>query len=137
MCLRLSVSSCKGPSMHQISETAGTESNIQPLDAGDGADRRRYRRYPVLESGLIYTSDGCIDCQVVDLSASVVRVRPVGKLTEQDGTCRFLLGRLGAFEAEVCWEGKDSIGIQFGDAPETVAKRYSDLLPGDCLAAVA
>lgn len=101
----------------------------------DGQDRRRYRRYPILESGLIYTDDGCIDCQVVDLSANGVRVRPVGKLKDDPGVCRFLLGRLGAFEAEVCWEGPDSIGIRFGDKPETVAQRFSDLLPEDCLAA--
>ena len=120
--------------MQESFEPSETQSNVLPLDAGDGADRRQYRRYPILESGLIYTADGCIDCQVVDLSASGVRVRPVGKLKEQQGTCRFLLGRLGAFEAEVCWEGRDSIGIRFGDEPETVAQRYSDLLPPDCLA---
>lgn len=106
----------------------------RPLKA-DGADRRRYRRYPILESGLIYTDTGCIDCQVVDLSANGVRVRPVGKLESDPGVCRFLLGRLGAFEAEVCWEGDDSIGIRFGDEPAAVAQRFSDLLPEDCLAA--
>jgi hypothetical protein len=121
--------------MQECFEPSVTQSNVLPLDAGDGADRRQYRRYPILESGLIYTADGCIDCQIVDLSASGVRVRPVRKLKEQQGTCRFLLGRLGAFEAEVCWEGKDSIGIRFGDEPETVAQRYSNLLPPDCLAA--
>lgn len=100
-----------------------------------GAERRRFRRYPVLESGLIFTREGCLDCQVVDVSANGVRVRPVGKLSDRPGTCRFLLGRMGAFEAEVCWEGPDSIGIRFGDAPEAVAKRYKELLPADCLAA--
>ena len=115
--------------------SAQSNSNVQSLETGDGADRRRYRRYPILESGLIYTNDGCIDCQVVNLSASGVRVRSGGKIKEQQGACCFLLGRLGAFEAEVCWEGKDSIGIRFGDEPETVAQRYSDLLPPDCLAA--
>jgi hypothetical protein len=106
-------------------------SNVLDLDH----ERRRYRRYSILESGLIYTKDRCLDCQVIDVSANGVRIRPVGKVKASDGQLRFLLGRLGMFEAEVCWEGSDSIGIRFEDAPEAVAERYEAVLPEDCLVA--
>ena len=61
-------------------------------------------------------------------------MRPVGKLKEQNGTCRLLLGRLGADDAEVFWEGNARIGIRFGDELATVARCYSDLVPADFLA---
>jgi hypothetical protein len=92
-------------------------SNILDLDH----ERRRYPRYSILESGLIYTKDRCLDCQVIDVSANGVRIRPVGKVEASDGQLRFLLGRLGMFDAEVCWEGVDFIGIRFEDAPKAVA----------------
>ncbi len=101
------------------------------------AERRRYRRYPILESGLIYTKDACLDCQVIDVSANGVRARPVGAFKPRDGRCRFLLGRLGMFEAEVCWQSDDAIGIRFDEAPEAVAARFEAVLPDDCLAAAA
>lgn len=97
------------------------------------ANRRRYRRYPVLESGLLYTDDGCVDCQVTDVSANGVRVRPVGDVNAKAGRCRFLLGRLGVFEADICWTGDDAVGIRFEEKPEAVANVYEALLPRDCL----
>lgn len=121
--------------MQETFEPSVMQSNILPLDASDGADWRQYRRYLILKLGLIYMADGCIDRQIVDLSTSGVRVRPVRKLKEQQGTYRFFLGRLGAFEVEICWKGKHSIGIWFGHDPAIVAQRYSDLLPVDFLAA--
>ena len=100
-----------------------------------GHERRRFKRYAVLESGLIYADGRCLDYQVVDVSANGVRIRPVGRVGKAVEKCRFLLGRMGGFQAAVCWNGDDTVGIRFEDAPETVAEQFRAVLPSDCLAA--
>lgn len=96
---------------------------------GGGRERRAFRRYPVLESGLIYTENGCIDCQVTEVSANGARVRPVEPIATDDGACRFVLARLGAFPAHVLWAEAGVLGMRFDVPPEFVAARLAPLLP--------
>jgi len=94
-------------------------------------ERRRHRRYPILESGILYGTDGPIDCQVTDLSASGARVRPVDAPPAYDGRCRFLLARLGLFDAAIRWRANGVLGLDFDAAPDVVAARCAPLLAAE------
>lgn len=94
-------------------------------------ERRRHRRYPILESGILYGTDGPIDCQVTDLSASGARVRPVGAVPADDARCRFLLARLGLFDAAIRWRSNGMLGLDFDAAPDVVAARCAPLLAAE------
>lgn len=97
-------------------------------DTGDdGPDRRRHARRAILESGLIYTAGACLDCQIVDVSLTGARVRPVGDIARIDGRCRFKLAGLGVFDAAVRWRSADAVGLEFLDRPQDVAARCDPL----------
>ena len=104
---------------------SNSASNVVPFDL----DRRQYRRFPILESGLLHMDELQVDCQVIDVSANGVRVRPVGYVPKPKTKCRFMLARLGMFDAQVCWQDDDSIGIRFAEAPEHVAERVTPVAP--------
>lgn len=93
----------------------------------DGRDRRQHERLRVLESGLIYAGDACLDCQVVDVSLTGARIRPVGDSSQIDGRCRFKLAGLGVFEATVRWRAEDAAGLEFLAQPQDVAERCEPL----------
>lgn len=95
-----------------------------------GAERRKHPRVDVLESGLLYGEDGCIDCQVIDVSANGARIRPVGDLPTKSGACRFLLARLGMFQAKICWAKNGQAGVAFDAPPEEVLEQCAPLLAG-------
>lgn len=102
--------------------------------ADAAVERRRHPRYPVLESGILFGTDGPIDCQVTDVSASGVRIRPVGGLAAEAGRCRFLLARLGLFDAEIRWRANGMLGLDFDAEPEVVAARCAPLLTAETAA---
>lgn len=95
--------------------------------AASSVERRRHPRYGVLESGLLYGDDGCVDCQVIDVSASGARLRPVGPTPSSSRRCRLLLARLGLVEAEVSWAGGDAVGVRFNATPDAVTERFGRL----------
>ncbi len=118
--------------MTEVIEFTNSQSARHSDGLGEGpGDRRQYPRVPVLESGLIYSSAGCVDCQVIDVSASGARVRPVEPIGPDDTHLRFLLARLGLFEAEIRWRSGDAIGLAFNATPETVSERCAPLLCAD------
>ena len=106
-------------------------SNVVQFDP----DRRQFRRFPILESGMLHLDELQVDCQVVDVSANGVRVRPVGDLPKSVEKCKFMLARLGVFEAHVCWQNDDAVGIRFMEAPEHVAERVTPVVHENCLGA--
>ena len=108
-----------------MSEAAARFSQFQ-----DGAERRKHPRVHVLESGLLYGDGGCIDCQVIDVSANGARIRPVGELPTRTGACRFLLARLGMFPAKIRWSANGQAGVAFEAPPEDVLERCAPLLAG-------
>ena len=101
---------------------------ITEMLAAKAEDRRSRPRVGVLESGLLYSDDNCIDCQIVDVSAGGARVRPVGPKPAEGGRCRFMLARLGLFEATVRWISNDSIGLSFEAPDAVVEERCAPLL---------
>ncbi len=93
----------------------------------DDRDRRRHERRRVLESGLIYTDSACLDCQVIDVSLTGARVRPVGDIGRIEGRCRFKLAGFGVFDAAVRWQSDDAAGLEFLAQPQDVAERCEPL----------
>lgn len=95
-----------------------------------GEERRAHERYSVLESGVILMDGGAVDCQVIDVSASGARVRPVGRLPKDLKSCRFVLARLGQFKAVVRWCAGDQAGVSFEAEPDDVRQRCQPLFGG-------
>lgn len=93
-----------------------------------GANRRHFDRRRVLESGVIITADGRIDCQVIDISPGGVRVRPVEAVPESLGPCQFQFARLGVFEGQIRWRDGDAVGLGFAMPPADIAERCQILL---------
>lgn len=93
-----------------------------------GADRRHFDRRRVLESGVIITADGRIDCQVTDVSPGGVRIRPVESVPESLGSCQFQFARIGVFEGIVRWRAGDAVGLGFVLSPAEIAEQCQILL---------
>lgn len=92
-------------------------------------ERRRHGRVSVLESAVLYADDGCVDCQVTDVSANGARLRPVGRIDVENGPVRVVLARLGVFPASVQWRVGDAMGVQFAVSTDYAAARLDPLLP--------
>jgi len=93
-----------------------------------GAERRQFDRRRVLESGVIITAEGRIDCQVVDFSPGGVCVRPVEPLPTSPGPIQFQFARIGVFDSQIRWRDGDAAGLGFAKSPDDIADRCRVLL---------
>ena len=97
-------------------------------EGADGAERRQFDRRRVLESGVIITADGRIDCQVIDISPGGVRVRPVAPVPASLARCRLRVARIVVFSGESRWLSGHAAGLGLATSADDVAERCHMLL---------
>lgn len=96
-----------------------------------GRERRHHRRYRM---GLMGTLHPDADsrpgnlCDILDISATGARIRPVDPLSPSDGIA-LGLERFGLLPARVVWRRDDEVGLSFEQAPARIAYTMRGLLP--------
>ena len=94
-------------------------------------ERRRHRRIRTNFLGTLHPSaDARADnlCDVLDISASGARIRPVDRL--RDASPLILgLERFGRVPARVVWDRGGEVGLQFEQTPDQTVRMMRGLLP--------
>lgn len=107
---------------------------VARIPAQDGSERRRYKRLTTRFLGTLHPnakSPAANLCDVVDISASGVRIRPVDPLPEVP-LVTLGLERFGLFTAQVVWRDGDEVGLRFLQSPAEIAHGMRGLVPAPC-----
>ena len=102
-----------------------------PSDAEDPANRRRYRRKPVIWSAKIDTPYGTLDCVTLEVSVGGCKLRLLQPVEDAVNDVSLLLEKFGSFHARIAWRRAPEIGLQFESAPAEIADRFGGILPFD------
>jgi PilZ domain len=91
-------------------------------DDESGADKRRFRRLPVLFSGTVHQDAASFDCVIKDISAGgaqLITERPLAR----DRDFILDIDRAGLFTSRMVWREENRIGMMFLHEPNSVAQR--------------
>ena len=94
-------------------------------------ERRRHRRIRTNFLGTLHPSaDARADnlCDVLDISASGARIRPVDRLRDAS-PLTLGLERFGRVPARVVWDRGGEVGLQFEQTPDQTVRMMRGLLP--------
>ncbi len=97
----------------------------------EGPERRRHIRLKTPLLGTLHRDTAAAAgnlCDVVDLSASGARIRPVDPLPEVP-LLALGLEHFGLFAAQIVWRDHDEVGLRFLQSPTEVARLMRGLLP--------
>ena len=89
---------------------------------GSGADKRRFRRMPVLFSGTVHQDSASFDCVIKDISAGgaqLITERPLAR----DRDFILDIDRAGLFTSRLVWREENRIGMMFLHEPQSIARR--------------
>jgi len=91
------------------------------------AGRRRDRRKPVIWAARLETEEGTIDCAAFDISVGGAKLRLEAPVALHRPV-RLVLDRFGGLKAEPIWRRGNTLGLRFGEPPETVRQMLGDAL---------
>jgi hypothetical protein len=97
------------------------------VNGSDGPSRRRERRKPVIWAARLETEDGTVDCAAFDISVGGAKLR-LEEPVALHRPVRLVLDRFGALRAEAIWRRGGTLGLRFGESPETVRQMLGDAL---------
>jgi len=89
--------------------------------------RRRARRKPVIWAARLETEDGTIDCAAFDISVGGAKLRLEEKVALHRPV-RLVLDRFGGLRAEPIWRHGNTLGLRFGEPPETIRRMLGEAL---------
>ncbi len=107
---------------------------VPRISAQEGSERRRYKRLTTRFLGTLHPnakSPAANLCDVVDLSASGARIRPVDPLPEAP-LVTLGLDHFGLFTAQVVWRHGGEVGLRFLQSPAEIAHGMRGLVPAPC-----
>ena len=94
-----------------------------------GAERRRYKRKPVLWSARVELRTGPSECIILDLSLGGAKIKTTHAPIPAHQVVTLVIDRFGALRAEVAWSRMGHMGLRFIDAPDHVAHVVGSTLP--------
>jgi hypothetical protein len=89
---------------------------------------RRFRRKAVILASKLETDRGVFECVALDLSLGGARLR-LGENVQILERVTLVLAKYGRFPSEIVWRNASEAGLQFGEAPEQIAKRFGTAIP--------
>jgi hypothetical protein len=107
---------------------------VARLPAPDMPERRRHIRLKTGILGTLHPDTASLAaniCDILDISASGARIRPVDPMAEAP-LVALGIDRFGLFPAQVVWRNRDEVGLRFLQSPATVAHGMRGLVPTDC-----
>lgn len=89
--------------------------------------RRRSRRKPVLWAARLETEDGAVDCAAFDISLGGAKLRLEARVALHRPVL-LVFDRFGGLRAEPIWRRGNTLGLRFGEPPETIRQMLGEML---------
>lgn len=104
----------------------------EPSPAARPSERRDHKRYRTCFLGTLHNDAGALAtnlCDILDLSATGARIRPVDPMPAMLAQVTVGLERLGRFPARVVWRHHGEVGLRFERGPKEVMAKMCGLIP--------
>lgn len=84
------------------------------------ADRRKHRRYKVVEAGKVVVSTGSIDVEIYDIGVGGARLEIPANITIPDMFDLLMVADGTLYPARIRWRNELWVGVSFEGAPHTL-----------------